>query len=168
MAHLNALTRIASERLTTFSEIAEEAEAIQWRLGFEPAAKFVHGACTSSEILAAITTGNEIVRRKCLGLMIYFDQGDAANELVHVLIHDSCPVVRHEAAYYLSVLKRSETVPALIQALQNDPEDLVRHEAAEALGDMHAEAARFALATALSDSSDVVVRTAKIALSQLQ
>lgn len=167
MANLNVLTRIESER-PSFSEIAREADAIQWRLGFEPAAEYVHGACSSDEILAAIRTGNEIVRRKCLGLMIYFDQVDAANELVRVLLYDKCPVVRHEAAYFLSVLKYSETVPALIQALQNDPEDLVRHEAAEALGDMHADSARPALAAALSDSSDVVTRTARIALSQLQ
>jgi HEAT repeat protein len=148
-------------------ELAELAEATYDTKGKEATRNLVVTTVSYDAVRSAIRLGDELTRRKSLGLLHYFDPKIAARELVDALRGDPCPIVRHEAAYYLATLKRPETVQPLIEALRTDPVDLVRHEAAEALGDMGATYALSALNQALNDSSDTVVRTVRIAIAQL-
>ena len=157
-------TRASSARVV---ELAELAEATVEDFGKAAAREIVISALIFSVVLDAVRDGDELTRRKALGLLHYWDPARAACELVTALHSDPCPVVRHEAAYYLATLKRPETIAALEAALRNDPIDLVRHEAAEALGDMGAASAIAALRAAMDDPSDVVARTARISIQQL-
>ena len=148
-------------------QLAERAERAHERDGRVAARELVLPSVSYEAVVQAARSGNELTRRKSLGLLHCWNAVAAAQELVRVLRHDSCPVVRHEAAYYLATLRRPETIGALTTALREDPVELVRHEAAEALGDMGAVDAIPALREALNDESQIVVRTVRIALQQL-
>lgn len=149
-------------------EVAHKAELLYEAAGKIAARNLVLSCLDFDSVLAGVQSGDELTRRKSLSLLEFWDAGRAAAELVRVLRFDPCPIVRHEAAYFLATLKRAETVAPLIEALLNDGNELVRHEAAEALGDMGATTAISALEqVVLKDASEVVVRTARISIQQL-
>ena len=89
------------------------------------------------------------------------------DELATILRRDTCPVVRHEAAYFLGTLKRRQVIAPLCDALAKDPDTLVQHEAAEALGDLGFAEAKLALENAKCSKSRAVRFTAQIALVQI-
>jgi HEAT repeat protein len=148
-------------------DFAEAAESVQTAEGFRAAREFVFWQSTEADILSALTSEDALFRRKALGLLIYWGTQTGMRTLIDALREDPCPIVRHEAAFYMAFWGHDEFVVPLCDALLRDPEPLVRHEAAEALGDMGASEAKGALEVALLDSSDVVVRTVRIALVQL-
>src|SRR3989442_1021417 len=60
--------------------------------------------------------------------------------LKNVIIGDSSPLVRHEAAFALGLICDETCSPVLRHALANDKSMLVRHEAAMALAECGSEA----------------------------
>jgi deoxyhypusine monooxygenase len=84
-----------------------------------------------------------------------------------VLQSDECPVVRHEAAYYLGTTHSERAVKALGESMLNDPDELVRHEAAEALGELGLPSGEAWLRHASADPSSLVRRTVEIALQHI-
>jgi HEAT repeat protein len=163
-AELDEQTRPGWSRIR---DIAERAEAVYEAHGRAAAREIVLSAIGYEVVRDAVHNGDELTRRKSLALLYCWDAKLAAQHLVHVLRSDPCPVVRHEAAYYLGLLNQPETLEPMMTSLREDSAELVRHELAEALGDMGAVAAIPAIQAALSDTSDIVSRTARIALQQL-
>lgn len=151
----------------SLAELAESAESVQTAEGFRAARDFVVCQSHEADAVRASTCDNSLFRRKALSLLVYWGSARSAMALISALREDTCPIVRHEAAFYMAFWGQDDFVKPLCEAMLHDPEPLVRHEAAEALGDMGANEARRALEAALSDCSDIVVRTATIALSQL-
>lgn len=94
--------------------------------------------------------------------------------LCQVCLHDSDPVVRHEAAfvlgllYSLDVIDGTKALDVLCESSRNDPSVVVRHESAEALAFFPVPQAIDVLTDLLQDDSHDVVTTADIALEKIQ
>ena len=87
-----------------------------------------------------------------------------------VIVSDSSPVIRHEAAFLLGRSKNKEAVDILIQAIKTDTSDLVRHEAIEALGDsgINNTKVKVLLQSLMKDKNPFIRDTARIALLTLE
>jgi HEAT repeat protein len=83
------------------------------------------------------------------------------------LTNDNDALVRHEAAFALGQLGFIEALNTLSHSINSDPSLFVRHEAAIAVGVIGSEQGRDSLRRALSDESQEVRESAKIALSNL-
>jgi deoxyhypusine monooxygenase len=108
-----------------------------------------------------------IIRTRAVCILADISSESVVNEISMVLKTDSEPLVRHEAAFSLGQLGFASAIESLIYAVKSDPSFFVRHEAAIALGVIGSEGARNALNEALSDGSEEVRKSAKIALANL-
>lgn len=148
-------------------ELGDQCNEFYQNAGREAARNHVSRFLTTEAFQRALRCPHAVIRRRAVHLALLMPREEAISGLEEVLIHDACPVVRHEAAFYLGALGAKEALKVLIDAMLRDPDPLVRHEAAEALGDMKAEEARGELYLAVRDGCEAVKRTATIALQQL-
>jgi len=112
--------------------------------------------------------GNELVRTKVLHLLSLWNPSEVIKDLNRALEKDPCPVVRHEAAYFLGMTHDIAAVEPLTISMVNDENELVRHEAAEAIGELGLSAGIPRLAEAHLDASDLVRKTAEIAMENIR
>jgi|SRR5579864_3317627 HEAT repeat protein len=148
--------------------IAEECERIGSIQGVSAARKLAESHTHLGRLRSALRCKSGVVRRKVMYLLCIHEPEQVLGDIALVLANDPCPVVRHEAAFFLGALKLHGAVTHLEKALLNDEEEIVRHEAAEALGDLGDIDALPALERALQDHSFVVRRTVEMAIEQLR
>jgi HEAT repeat protein len=98
--------------------------------------------------------------------------GQAERFLVSILMHDSDPIVRHEAAFVLGDFRSTGLIDdgvgsvALCNAARNDRSAVVRHEAIEALQWFSGPEVDATLAWGLKDEVEDVRLTAAISLAK--
>lgn len=94
-------------------------------------------------------------------------------DLVRVLVADDSAVVRHEAAFLLSLLKEQHAIEgkdaheALLKSVAKDPSILVRHEAALSLASWPGHETTEALEAAAVDGAVDVEVSALFAMKQI-
>ena len=148
--------------------LADECAQVASINGIFQARKLAESNTHLDRLRSALQCGSGTVRRKVMYLLCIYEAEQVIGDIASVLTNDPCPIVRHEAAFFLGALKTHEAVAALERALLTDEEEIVRHEAAEALGDLGDRDALPALEQALQDQSFVVRRTAEMAIEQLR
>jgi len=87
--------------------------------------------------------------------------------LANVLRRDPSPLVRHEAAFALGCVGKSDSVRILKIVLAGDKSALVRHEAAMALSEIGQMEDLPALETGLKDRSREVSISCRVAISRI-
>jgi HEAT repeat protein len=88
--------------------------------------------------------------------------------LVEILQRDPSILVRHEAAFALGCIGRSDDLRHVRRALLRDRNSLVRHEAAMALGAKGGRSDISTLRRGLSDSNQMVVQSCRAAITLIQ
>jgi len=88
--------------------------------------------------------------------------------LSDVLLHDTDPLVRHEAAFSLGQMGIAEGNKALREAVIRDKDPIVRHEAAAALGSVGSPSSESVLTQALSDTDEMVRNSARASLFNIE
>lgn len=149
-------------------DLAEECELACDLNGKAVALAIAKSRTDMTRLRDALRSGDSLTRRKSMHVMSLWPADEILFDLCEVLRTDTCPIVRHEAAYYLASLKTIEAADALIDALFHDRNALVRHEAAEALGDLGEPSILEALERASTDEDDIVRRTVAIAIAQIR
>lgn len=109
-----------------------------------------------------------VVRARATCILAEIAGREHISDLAKVLLYDENPIVRHEAAYSLGQLGYREAIPYLVQSMKKDPNPIVRHESAIALGVIGREDPLPELVEALQDSSQEVVDSAVIAMSNIE
>ncbi len=109
-----------------------------------------------------------VIRTRATCILVDFGGEDKVQHIARVLKNDPDELVRHEAAFSLGQMCYSSGIAPLADATINDPSMFVRHEAAIALGVMGSNEARDILQKALSDKDRPVVKSAVIALSNIE
>lgn len=155
-------------RVNWVYKLARDCEALCTSSGRTAAEAAARGRVAFDELDLVYQTTGASTRRQVLHLLSLLPCDESLPRICAALARDKCPIVRHEAAYYLGQLRDHRGVNPLVAAMRCDPDALVRHEAAEALGDMGATQAYDALAEACGDPSEVVRRTAAMARHQLK
>jgi len=136
--------------------IAEESGVIASR-------RRVRDLVTFKDIRTALTHEDSGIRIKALHLLSIWHTTDARDAIASALLSDSCPIVRHEAAFFLTSFRDAAAMNSLAIAARTDAEELVRHEAAEALGELGLPDVGQLLGETSTDASALVRTTARIA-----
>ena len=110
---------------------------------------------------------DNVIRTRSVCILASIAGEKAVEPIVNVLKNDPDALVRHEAAFSLGQLGFTSAIASLVKSIEDDPSFFVRHEAAIALGVIGSEDARRGLVAALSDPSEEVRESAKIALANL-
>jgi len=110
---------------------------------------------------------DNVIRTRSVCVLASIGGENAVMPIADVLENDCDALVRHEAAFSLGQLGFTSAIAPLIKSVAEDPSFFVRHEAAIALGVIGSQDARKALLDALSDPSEEVRESAKIALANL-
>jgi HEAT repeat protein len=110
---------------------------------------------------------DNVIRTRSVCILASIAGEKAVEPIVNVLKNDPDALVRHEAAFSLGQLGFTGAIASLVKSIEDDPSFFVRHEAAIALGVIGSEDARRGLVAALSDPSEEVRESAKIALANL-
>jgi deoxyhypusine monooxygenase len=88
--------------------------------------------------------------------------------LSDILLHDTDPLVKHEAAFSMGQIGLAAANDALSRAMLTDPDPVVRHESAAALGSIGSPGAEASLAKALGDKEDIVSNSARASLFNIR
>lgn len=112
--------------------------------------------------------GTEETRYKILTELIEMGYTGARTLLLKVLHTDASPLLRHEAAFGLGILRHPANADPLVDAILRDANLMVRHEAAIALAEVGSEKALDALTRALQDESSEVAASARYAIQNIQ
>lgn len=112
--------------------------------------------------------GGEEIRYKILTEVIDMEYSGAIRLLLKVLKTDTSPLLRHEAAFGLGVLRRPANPSPLVDAMLTDPNLMVRHEAAIALAEVGNEEALEALSRAAQDERTEVAASARYAIQNIR
>jgi deoxyhypusine monooxygenase len=118
-----------------------------------------------ADLIDTLGSSDRLLRVKALFVLSFFETSLIIEAVKNTLKNDECPIVRHEAAYFLGNMQCQEAIDCLGEALINDQNEIVRHEAAEALGEIGTAAAIFWLQKAKLDPSNIVRDTVLIAES---
>src|ERR1043166_3947206 len=110
---------------------------------------------------------DNVIRTRSVCILADLASEDAVEPIGQVLVNDTDALVRHEAAFSLGQLGFTSAIAPLVKSIKEDVSFFVRHEAAIALGVIGSENARSGLVDALSDLSEEVRESAKIALANL-
>src|SRR6266540_5684588 len=110
---------------------------------------------------------HNVIRTRSVCILASIAGEKAVEPIVNVLKNDPDALVRHEAAFSLGQLGFTSAIASLVKSIEDDPSFFVSHEAAIALGVIGSEDARRGLVAALSDPSEEVRESAKIALANL-
>jgi HEAT repeat protein len=142
---------------------AQTCENLWNQNGRASAKSFAEGSVSLPALRTALVEGNSLVRTKTLHIMSLLNPLLVLEDINSILRTDPCPVVRHEAAYFLGTMRNQEAVQSLGEALLHDNDELVRHEAAEAIGEIGLATGLEWLKKSYADSSELVRRTVEIA-----
>uniref|UniRef100_A0A7C5Y7B1 HEAT repeat domain-containing protein n=1 Tax=Caldiarchaeum subterraneum TaxID=311458 RepID=A0A7C5Y7B1_CALS0 len=142
---------VPTERIKVFFEMEEKYR--------EKDAEYFRGLLYSDDF---------VVRARAICVLAEIAGREYISDLAKVLLYDENPIVRHEAAYSLGQLGYREAIPYLVQSMKTDQNPIVRHESAIALGVIGREDPMPELLEALKDSSQEVVDSAIIALSNIE
>ena len=148
--------------------LAQTCERIWNDSGRNAATHFALKNTDLATLRAALQEGDELVRTKALHLMSFWPSEEVISDLSVALQCDPCPVVRHEAAYFLGITHEPNALTALGNSMLTDGDELVRHEAAEAIGELGIVEGLFWLNKARTDSSALVRKTVQIAETYIQ
>jgi HEAT repeat protein len=143
--------------------IALRCEQIWNERGKTAACEYANQNTNLESLREGLASGDELTRTKVVYLLSLLEPKEVALELQHVLRFDECPIVRHEAAYFIGTMHFAEATEALGRSLMEDTNELVRHESAEALGELGLQAGLPWLKKAANDPSPLVRRTIEIA-----
>lgn len=93
---------------------------------------------------------------------------DAIAAMSHVLLHDTCPLLKHECAFCLGQMRDPTADPVLQQVLHDVTQHaMVRHEAAEALAAIASPHAADLLRQYVDDPVHAVAQTCQLAVHSL-
>jgi len=109
-----------------------------------------------------------VVRTRATCILVDFGGEDKVDYIARVLRDDPDELVRHEAAFSLGQMGYARGVGPLKDATLGDSSMFVRHEAAIALGVIGNSDAKLALGEALKDTDEPVVKSAVVALSNIE
>lgn len=112
--------------------------------------------------------GNDETRYKIVTELIEMEYAGARSLLVKALRDDPSPLIRHEAAFGLGILRHPGNVASLVEALLCDRNLMVRHEAAIALAELGDEGCIAALDEATRDPAPEVALSAKYAIQNVR
>ncbi|HKU73789.1 MAG TPA: HEAT repeat domain-containing protein [Pyrinomonadaceae bacterium] len=143
--------------------LAQRCESIWNKSGRDAAKQFATSEITVEVLRKALAAGDALVRTKVLHMMSLWKSNEVLADLTAALRSDPCPIVRHEAAYFLGITRDPAAISALGHSLINDADELVRHEAAEALGETGLKEGLIWLEQARTDVSPLVRKTVEIA-----
>ena len=110
---------------------------------------------------------DNVIRTRAVCILAEIGGRGIVDAISDTLTNDKDSLVRHEAAFALGQLGFNDALIALSHATNSDPSLFVRHEAAIAMGVIGSERGREPLQHALSDESQEVRESAKIALANL-
>lgn len=110
---------------------------------------------------------DNVIRTRTVCILAEIGGRRVVETISETLTNDNDALVRHEAAFALGQLGFIEALNTLSHSINSDPSLFVRHEAAIAVGVIGSEQGRDSLRRALSDESQEVRESAKIALSNL-
>ena len=110
---------------------------------------------------------DNVIRTRAVCILAEIGGRGIVDAISDTLTNDKDSLVRHEAAFALGQLGYNDALIALSHATNSDPSLFVRHEAAIAMGVIGSERGREPLQHALSDESQEVRESAKIALANL-
>jgi HEAT repeat protein len=113
------------------------------------------------------TESSLVLRVHAVCILAEVGAGNSIEALADVLLHDTDPLVRHEAAFSLGQIGLSGANGPLERAVMTDPEAIVRHEAAAALGSIGSPSAEKVLRLALEDRDEIVRNSARTSLFNL-
>jgi HEAT repeat protein len=148
--------------------LAQSCERLWNERGRGAAKEFARKNIELNVLRHALLHGSELVRTKVLHLMSLWNSPEVLSDLSHALRNDPCPVVRHEAAYFLGLTHELGALEALGFSMLNDCDEIVRHESAEAIGELGLAEGLPWLERAQVDESQLVRRTVEIAQSHIQ
>jgi HEAT repeat protein len=114
------------------------------------------------------TESSLVLRLHAVCILAEVGGEDSIATLCDVLLHDTDPLVRHEAAFSLGQIGLSTGNWALQRALASDDEAIVRHEAAAALGSIGNASSEESLRLALEDKDEIVRNSARASLFNLE
>ena len=93
---------------------------------------------------------------------------DAVAGMSHVLLNDTCPLLKHECAFCLGQMRDPAADPVLQQVLEDESQHaMVRHEAAEALAAIASPHAAHLLTRFCDDPVPAVAQTCRLAVHSL-
>jgi HEAT repeat protein len=110
---------------------------------------------------------DNVIRTRAVCILAEMGGRRVVRPICNTLKNDKDSLVRHEAAFALGQLGASSALFTLSQSLKTDPSIFVRHEAAIAVGVIGSETGRDTLLRALTDESEEVRESARIALTNL-
>lgn len=156
-----------SSGMLAIDRLALRCEQLWNESGKLSASNFARQTADLHSLREGLRVGDSLTRTKIVYLLSLLKPSDVSHDLAEVLRADDCPVVRHEAAYFLGTMHFDGAVDSLGKSLLRDPHELVRHEAAEALGELGSENGLVWLERATSDPSPLVRRTIEIAVRHI-
>jgi HEAT repeat protein len=110
---------------------------------------------------------DNVIRTRAVCILAEIGGRGVVAAISDTLTNDKDSLVRHEAAFALGQLGFTDALTTLSYSINSDPSLFVRHEAAIAVGVIGSEEGRGPLQQALSDGSQEVRESAKIALANL-
>lgn len=110
---------------------------------------------------------DNVIRTRAVCILAEIGGRGVVDAISDTLTNDKDSLVRHEAAFALGQLGYTDALIILSHSINTDPSLFVRHEAAIAVGVIGSEKGRDSLQLALSDESQEVRESAKIALANL-
>jgi HEAT repeat protein len=147
--------------------LAQSCERIWNDHGRGQAKVFAKEKAELSTLRRGLQESTELERTKILYIMSLWDSPEVVNDLSVALQFDPCPVVRHEAAYFLGLTHDTAAIEPLGRSMLKDEDELVRHEAAEAIGELGLSEGLLWLERGRTDDSQLVRRTVAIAENYL-
>ena len=128
----------------------------------------IRGSLTCTAIANVLRRGDEYQRSAMANLVGDLCLDEFTDELVEILLRDTSPCVRHEAAYALGQIASPRVFDLLAELAADDMRIIVRHEATLALAGFRSPAAALRLAALKQDESRDIRDSAIVALQQLQ
>jgi HEAT repeat protein len=111
--------------------------------------------------------GDIVIRTRAVCILAEIGGRRVVEAISDTLMNDKDSLVRHEAAFALGQLGFTDALITLSHSINSDPSLFVRHESAIAVGVIGSEQGRESLQQALSDESQEVRESARIALANL-
>jgi HEAT repeat protein len=110
---------------------------------------------------------DNVIRTRAVCILAEIGGRRVVEAISDTLMNDKDSLVRHEAAFALGQLGFTDALITLSHSINSDPSLFVRHESAIAVGVIGSEQGRESLQQALSDESQEVRESARIALANL-
>lgn len=127
----------------------------------------VRSSVPNSGITRVLRLGNEYERSAMANLVGDLHLEEFVDELIEVVLRDSSPCVRHEAAYALGQIASPRVLELLTKLAMSDSRTIVRHEATLALAGFEGAVAEDCLIALTHDPSREISDSARVAILEL-